>query len=166
MSGSTTRLPFPSPPRHTRPVQLHAGDTVDYAGVAFAVTGVVSYRLPERTFRYACLRAEPPLFVELPGNPGTGRRLLLSPIPPLDIGTPPPAAIYHGGESYLLELTGTADVAINGEVPGVRGPLCTLWRYRAAGGRYLQIEAWPNHVRMLAGATVHESMIEVRPVRL
>ena len=45
------------------------------------------------------------------------------------------------------------------------GP-CTLWRYRAAGDRFLQIEAWPVAVRMLEGASVHQSMIEIRPATL
>jgi hypothetical protein len=147
-------------------VQLHPRDTVDYAGAAWAITGVVVYRLAERTLRLARLRGPETLFVDLPGNPASARLLVLAELPALDLTTPPPAAIYHGGESYLPQLGGTADITLTGEVPEVCGPLCTLWRYRAAGDRYLQIEAWPTGVRMLAGATVHESMIEVRPARL
>jgi hypothetical protein len=140
---------------------------VDYAGAALTVTGVVTYRLADRTLRLACLRAgDAPFFLDLPGDLVGQRMLMLAELPPLDITTPPPAAIYHGGESYLLVLAGPADVTVAGEAPQGSGRVCTLWRYRAAGGRTLQIEAWPTCVRMLAGATVHESMIEVRPVRL
>lgn len=167
MSVDILRLPNPAPGRHTQPVHLLPGDTVDYMGATFTVTGMVTYRLPQGAHWLARLEGtETPLFVELPGNPATGRILVLTEIPPLDINTPPPTTIYDGDESYLLHLSGTADVTVTGEVPGADGSRCTLWRYRAAGDRYLQIEAWPNHVRMLAGATVHESMIEVRPVRL
>jgi len=48
-------------------------------------------------------------------------------------------------------------------VPGCPSGKCELWRYRAAGGRFLQIEAWPNKIRMLEGASVHRSMLEIRP---
>lgn len=167
MSADGLRLPRPSTARHTAAMYLHPGDTVDYAGAALAVTGVVTYRLAERTLRLACLLAgNAPVFLDLPGDPIGQRMLMLAEMPPLDITTPPPAAIYHGGESYLLELAGTADVTVAGEAPEGTGPVCTLWRYRAAGGRTLQIEAWPTRVRMLAGATVHESMVEVRPVSM
>ena len=34
------------------------------------------------------------------------------------------------------------------------------------GDRFLQIESWPVAVRMLEGASVHQSMIEIRPATL
>ena len=102
-------------------------------------------------------------YLEIPAGHLDDRVLLLGEIAALDIAAPPPAAIYHGGESYLLTLAGTAEVAVAGTVPGCEGGRCALWRYRAAGGRFLQIEAWPESLRMLAGASVHRSMLEVRP---
>jgi hypothetical protein len=138
-------------------------DLVDFQGTAFTVTGLVDFAMAGRHLRMARLAAGPDTaFVELPAHPGDPRVLLVREIPALDLTVPPPAAIYHAGESYLLQLSGPAAVTITGMVPARAPGACTLWRYRAAGDRYLQIEAWPDGVRMLAGATVHQSMIEVR----
>ena len=60
----------------------------------------------------------------------------------------------------LLKISGAAQVTAAGSGPA---GLCTLWRYRAAGGQFLQIEQWPDKVRMLAGASVHLDMLEIRP---
>ncbi len=146
-------------------VKLEPRDIVDYQGTAFVVTGVVDFVLADRRVRLACLAAGGDTrFVELSGNPASDRIVLLHALPALDITAPPPAVIYHGGESFLLQYSGAAAVTITGEVGRQPGP-CSLWRYRAAGDRYLQIEAWPDGVRMLEGATVHQSMIEVRPLK-
>jgi hypothetical protein len=91
------------------------------------------------------------------------RLLVLSEIEPLDIRPPPPATIYHRGESYLLKLSGRATVSITGQLAGRPPGVCDLWRFGAAGSQFLQIEAWPDQVVMLAGTTVHKGMIEVRP---
>lgn len=145
-------------------VKLHLGDTVDYQGIAYRVEAIVDYRLNASTLRLARLVAAGEVrHLELPGRDIEDRILLLAEIPALDITTPPPATIYHGGESFLLKLSGTAEIAVAGHVPDPASGRCTLWRFRAAGGRALQIEAWPHGVRMLEGATVRQSMLEIRP---
>jgi|GEM_PF-1581243 hypothetical protein len=148
-------------------MDLHPRDCVDYQGVAYRVEGILSYRLDARVLRLACLAGDNETrYLELPGSDMADRVLMLSEIGALDITTPPPATIYHRGESFLLRFSGAASVTIAGGVPDRQPGTCTLWRYRAAGDRYLHIEAWPQGVITLDGASVHRSMIEVRPATL
>jgi hypothetical protein len=145
-------------------VKLHPGDIIGYQGRAFAALGILDYQLAGHRLCLACLSASDQIrYLDLAGGGLADRLLLLAEIPVLDITTPPPATIYHGGESFLLKLSGAAEVAITGSIPGRTPGACTLWRYRAAGDRWLQIEAWPDAIRMLEGATVHRSMLEIRP---
>jgi hypothetical protein len=143
-------------------VNPHLHDTIGYQGSSYRVEGILDYGLGGRVLRLGRLRAGNEVrYLELPS--GADRALLFAEIPALDIAPPPPATIYHGGESFLLKLSGTAEVAALGEVPGCAPGRCSLWRYRAAGDRFLQIETWPNAVRMLEGASVHKSMLDIRP---
>jgi len=145
-------------------MKLAPGDVVGYQASAFTVEGVLDYQLADRGLRLARLVAPgQSRYLELGGSESADRLLLLAEIQALDITTPPPATLYHGGESFLCKLSGAAQVAITGSDPGRRPGPCSLWRYRAAGDRWLQIELWPDALRMLEGATVHRSMIEVRP---
>jgi hypothetical protein len=137
---------------------------VGYQGTAFTAQGVLDFRLADRGLRLVRLVAsDRVLWLDVASRDFGDRLLLLAEIPVLDITTPPPATIYHGGESFLLKLAGAAQVAVTGSVSGRAPGPCALWRYRAAGDRWLQIEAWPDAIRMLDGATVHRSMIEIRP---
>jgi hypothetical protein len=145
-------------------VKLHLGDTLDYQGIPYRVEAVVDYHLAGRALCLARLVGGGEVrHLELPGSDIEDRILMFAEIPPLDITTPPPATIYHGGESFLLKLSGAARIEVAGDPTGSAGGECTVWRYRAAGGRALQIEAWPDRVRMLEGATVRQSMLEIRP---
>jgi hypothetical protein len=145
-------------------VNLNLHDTIGYQGSSYRVEGILDYGLGGRMLRLGRLRAGNDVrYLEMPSGDLADRALLLAEIPALDITPPPPVTIYHGGESFLLKLSGTAEVAALGEVPGSAPGRCSLWRYRAAGDRFLQIEAWPNVVRMLEGASVHKSMLEIRP---
>jgi hypothetical protein len=148
-----------------RVVKLAPGDIVAYQAVDYRVEGVLDYALPGYSLRLVSMVAgkqarlvEPVVVAD--------RLLVLSEIEPLDIDSPPPDTIYHRGESYLLKLSGRATVGITGQVAGRKPGACDLWRYRAAGGQYLQIEAWADgihHNHFLAGTTVHKGMLEVRP---
>ena len=142
----------------------HLHDTIGYQGTSFRVEGILDFHLDGRVLRLSRLCAGNEVrYLEIPSGDLADRVLLFAEIPALDLTTPPPPTIYHGGESFLLKLSGTAEVTVAGSVPGYGPGPCTLWRYRAAGGRFLQIEAWPGAVRMLEGASVHQSMIEIRP---
>lgn len=143
---------------------VHPHDIVGYQGVDYLVEGILHYQLPERMLLLACLAANGQRrFLELPATGLADRLLVLADIDGLDITTPPPDTIYHRGESYLLRLSGSARVTITGHIPDRHPGECTLWRYRAAGGQFLQIERWTDVVRVLAGPSVHKAMLEVRP---
>ncbi len=145
-------------------MKLNLRDIVGYQGVAFVAEGLLDYRLPDRTLRLARLvGGERVLYLELGASAPSNRVLILADLSNLDITVPPPATIYHGGESFLLRWSGPAQVSIAGNTGERRSGPCMLWRYRAAGDRFLQIEEWPDGIRMLEGASAHESMIEVRP---
>lgn len=142
--------------------KLH--DAIGYLGVTYTVAGLVDHRLADRTLRLARLAGgERVLYLEPPATDLSDRVLVLAEIAPLDLTAPFPATLYHGGESFLLKLSGASQAIVTGDVPGRRSGACTLWRYRAAGDRFLQLEAWPDGIRTLEGASVHRSMIEVRP---
>ena len=143
-------------------MKLHLGDTVSYQAVDYRARGVIDYSLGDRTLRLVAIAHDGQVhFVE--PVVVADRVLLLTEIEPLDIAAPPPATIYHDGESYLLKLSGEAEVDVAGEADGRQTGDCKIWRFRAAGGQYLQIENWPDRLRMLAGTAVHKGMLEIRP---
>jgi len=143
-------------------MKLNPGDRVGYQGLDYQVEAILGYALADRVLSLVRMVGPGQVrFLEPPTSDAADRVLVLTEIQGLDITTPPPATIYHHGESYLLKISGVAKVttaAGSGPVPG----FCTLWRYRAAGGRFLQIEEWPDQVRMLAGASAHVDMLEIR----
>ncbi len=144
-------------------MKLNVNDRVGYQGIDYRVDDILTYALIDRSLRVARLVAAGEVrFLESPTRYADDRALVLAEIAGIDITTPPPATIYHRGESYLLKVTGVAKVTTAGGDPRT----CTLWRYRASGDQFLQIEQWPDHVRMLAGASVHLAMLEIRPATL
>ena len=144
-------------------MKLNLGDEVGYQGVDYRVEDLLVYALADRSFLLARLVGGGQVrFLEPPISEASDRALVLAEIKGLDITAPPPATIYHRGESYLLRVSGAAKVtAANGDAQ-----TCTLWRYHAAGDQFLQIEQWPDRVRMFAGASVHVDMLEIRPATL
>ena len=143
-------------------MNLHVNDRVGYQGVDYRVEDVLTYAMTEGSLRLFRLEAAGAFrFLELPTSDADDRVLVLEEITGLDITAPPPVAIYQRGESFLLKLSGAAKVTGAGDDTKT----CTLWRYRAAGGKVLQIEQWPDGVRMFAGASVHADMLEVRPAK-
>lgn len=143
-------------------VQL--GDTVDFAGIDYQVDGFCDYCLGDRTLRLARLRGATQVrYLEPAASEIANRVLLLVEVDNLDLSTPPPHTLYHGGESYLLRVSGTGEAQVKGESDGLPSGPCAVWRYRAAGDQFLQIERWPNRIRTLAGPSVDRSMLEVRP---
>ena len=148
-------------------MKLRVGDKVGYQGVDYQVDGVFAFALADRTLHLARLAGDGQVrFVETAMNHAHDRVLVLSEIEKLDITAPPPGTIYYHGESYLLRISGAAKVTSKVTSDGGEPQTCTLWRYRAAGDQVLQIEQWPDRLRMLAGASVHLDMLEIRPVRL
>ena len=144
-------------------MKLHRNDRVGYQGIDYRIDDILAYALADRSFHLARLETVGQVrYLELPASDADGRVLVLAEIMGLDITAPPPATIYHRGESYLLKISGVATVTTaDGDAR-----TCTLWRYRAAGDQFLQIEQWPQEVRMFAGASVHLDMLEIRPTTL
>lgn len=148
-------------------MRLAMNDIVAFQGVDLRVDGIIVYVLGPgaegaRLQIARLIGAGQTRFLQMPTSEASHRVLMLSEIDNLDVSAPPPATIYHQRESYLLKLTGTADIVATGAASMLRGP-CRLWRYRAAHDEYLQIEEWPDRIRTLAGPSVHVDMLEVRP---
>ena len=148
-------------------MKLHKNDRIGYQGIDYRVEGILAYALADRVLCLAHLVGPGQVrYLEPATSDDDDRVLVLAEIEKLDITTPPPDTIYYRGESYLLRLSGTAEVrGANGATDAAPGS-CTLWRYRAAGDQFLQIEQWPEKVRMFAGASVHRDMLEIRPATL
>ena len=91
------------------------------------------------------------------------RVLFFAEVKDLDCAAPPPPTIQYQGKSYLPRLSGPAKVDVVGTVPGRTAGPCEVWRYRAAGDEFLQIERWPDKVVILAGPSVHKNMVDVLP---
>jgi hypothetical protein len=65
----------------------------------------------------------------------------------------------------VQRLATRVTVTIEGRVPERASGSVMVWRYRAAGDLYLQLEEGAGRVAMLAGESVHRGMIEVLPGR-
>jgi hypothetical protein len=145
-------------------MKLRPRDVISYQGQDFVVDGVVSYKLQGKTYPLARasdndeVRWIEPLMDDL-----DDRVLLFKEVRDLSLGTPPPPTIAYKGASYVPRLSGSTAVTIEGSVPDRTGTTCDVWRYRAAGDLYLQIEKWPNKVVALAGESIHKDMVQVFP---
>jgi hypothetical protein len=81
------------------------------------------------------------------------------------MSVPPPTAIAYHDLTYVQRLATRVKVTVTGQVPERASGSVMLWRYRAAGDLYIQIEEGASRVSMLAGESVHKAMIEVLPGR-
>jgi hypothetical protein len=148
-------------------MKLHRNDRVGYRGIDYQVEGILAYALADRVLFLARMVGPGQVrYLEPATGDDEDRVLVLAEIENLDITTPPPDPIYYRGESYLLRLSGAATVSREEGDAGAAPDTCMLWRYRAAGDQFLQIEQWPEKVRMFAGASVHRDMLEIRPATL
>ncbi|HEX7597271.1 MAG TPA: DUF4178 domain-containing protein [Polyangia bacterium] len=147
-------------------MNLHLNDVVSTAGTDYLVEGLISYRLADRKLLLARLvdggRAQ---WMAAPSSDLDERVLFLDVVHDLDITTPPPSNIYYKGHSYLPVFSGDAEVATRGRTPGRVVGRCPIWRYRAAGDTFIQIEAWPDGLIVLAGPSVHQGMLQILPAK-
>jgi hypothetical protein len=147
-------------------MQLHLNDVVIYAGTDYLVEGLVVYRLGRHKRELARLvAAERVLWMEPLVDEIDERVLFLAEVHDLDMTTPPPANIYYKGQTYLRVLAGQAEVATSGQTPGRASGTCEVWRYRAAGDTFIQIEAWPDGMVVLAGPSAHQDMLQILPAK-
>lgn len=137
---------------------------VRHQGCEYQVEGIVTFHLPARSLTLVCLAGVTGTrWLEPPPDELHDRVLLLHDISGLDISTPPPTNVCFRGLPYLPVLAGPAQAAVEGRAPGRTSGPCELWRYRAAGDLYLHMERWPSGEFVLAGASVHRSMLEIAP---
>src|SRR6185436_9254408 len=72
------------------------------------------------------------------------RLLVLREIRDLEMSVPPPTAIAYHDLTYVQRLATRVTLAVTGQVPERTNGSVMLWRYRAAGDLYLQIEEAPG----------------------
>jgi len=148
------------------PMKINVNDAVSYAGRDYLVEGVVGYESGGETWQLArAVDGDAVLWVEPPHGELAERLLVLREIRDLEMSVPPPAAIAYHDLTYVQRLATRVGLAIEGRVPERAGGGVMLWRYRAAGDLYLQLEEGAGRVTMLAGESVHPGMIEVLPGR-
>lgn len=144
-------------------MKLRLRDIISHQGKDYVVEGLLTYRLGGKIFPLArVVDGDTVRWLE-PLTDDTDDRVLLFEEIKLDIATPPPPTISYAGRSYLPRLSGQAMVELAGKTPDRTAGPCEVWRYRAAGDLFLQIEAWPDRVVTLFGESIHKDMIEVLP---
>ena len=142
--------------------KLRPKDILSYLGSDYVVEGVVTYALHARVYPLArVVNGDVVLWVEPLMDDLDDRLLVLTEVKDLDIGTPPPESIAYRGSVFVPRWSGLATVAISGVAPGQQPGPREVWRYRAGGGLFLQIEARPARTIVLFGESVHKGMIDV-----
>lgn len=147
-------------------MKLQVRDVVSYGGRDYIVEGVLTYKLGGQTFQLArAVDGDLVLWIEPLRDDLDDRLLVLREIRDLEMSVPPPESISYHDLTYVRRLTGKASVEVAGQVPDRAAGAVQLWRYRAAGDLYLQIEEGGGRVFMLSGESVHHGMIDVLPGR-
>ena len=145
-------------------MKLKVRDIVSHQGKDYVVEGLVTYSVGGKTYPLArTVEGARVAWIEPLMDELDDRILLFSEVKDLEVGTPPPPTISYKGKSYLPRFGGAATVTVDGKVSDRKGGSCEVWRYRAAGDVFLQIEKWPDKVVVLAGESIHTSMFEVLP---
>jgi len=143
---------------------INPRDILSYLGRDYVVEGVLSYQLPGHSFRLArAVDGDVVLWVELLADEADDRLLVMTEVQDLAIGTPPPQSIDYRKSMFVQRFAGAAKLSVAGIVAGRTESTVDVWRYRAAGDLYLQIEQGPNGHVVLYGESVHKGMIDVLP---
>jgi hypothetical protein len=143
---------------------LKTRDVVSYLGRDYVVEGVVTYKLAGKSHPLArAVDGEAVLWVEPLMDDLDDRMLLLAEVDDLDIGTPPPQSISYRKNAFVPRWSGQATVEIQGQIPGQSSGPREVWRYRASGDLFLQIESRGGATVVLYGESVHKGMIEIMP---
>jgi len=151
-------------------MKIQVNDVISFAGRDYVVEGTATYHLAGKTSVLArAVDGDVVFWIESPredASEAVGDRLLvLREIRDLEIAVPPPESIAYHDLTYVQRLAGRATVDISGDVPERSAGSADVWRYRAAGDLYLQIEEGSGRVFMLAGESVHRGMIDILPGR-
>ena len=147
-------------------MKLHLKDVVSTLGIDYLVEGLLSYQVAGRKLVLARLvDGDRVLWMEPLRDDLDDRVLFLEEVGDLDINTPPPRNIQYKERSYLPVFSGTAQVVTSGRTLGRASGPCEMWRYRAAGDTFLQIEKWPQGLVVLSGPSAHQGMLEILPAK-
>ena len=149
-------------------MKIQVKDIISFAGRDYVVEGTATYHLAGKTSVLArAVDGDMVFWIESPrdGEATSDRLLVLREIRDLEIAVPPPESIAYHDLTYVQRLAGRATVDVAGDVPDCSAGATDVWRYRAAGDLYLQIEEGGGRVFMLAGESVHRGMIDVLPGR-
>jgi hypothetical protein len=147
-------------------MKIQVRDVISYLGQDYLVEGVVTYRVNGKRFQLArAVDGETVLWVEPLRDDGDDRLLVLKEIRDLEMAIPPPETISYRDLTYLQRMAGKATVEVSGVVPERSPGSIQIWRYRAAGDVFLQIDSGPGGVWMATGESVHRGMIDILPGR-
>ena len=147
-------------------MKLQVRDVVSYAGKDYIVEGLVTYQMGGKTSQLArAADGGVVLWIEPPRDETEDRLLILREIRDLEMSVPPPESISYHELTYVRRVAGRATLEVTGQVPERTTGNAQVWRYRAAGDLFLQIEEGAGRVSMLAGESVHRGMIDVLPGR-
>ena len=148
---------------------IHIRDVLSFSGRDYLVEGTVAFLLAgKRSVMARAVDGQTVAWVEFPDEetrPPADRLLVLHEVHDLDVAIPPPESIDYHQLSYVQRLAARAVIEINGLVPDQSAGPLQVWRYRAAGDRYLQIEEGHGRVFMMAGESVTRGMIDHLPGR-
>jgi len=148
-------------------VPIHIRDVLSFSGRDYVVEGTVAYLLAgKRSVMARAVDGETTAWIEFPNaeaGPPAERLLVLHEVRDLDLAMPPPESIDYHQLSYVQRLTARAVIEIDGDVPHHVAGALQVWRYRAAGDRYLQIEEGNGRLFMMAGVSTPRGMIEHLP---
>jgi hypothetical protein len=145
-------------------MKLRLRDILSYQGKDYVTEGILTYRIAGKVYRLArVVDGDTVRWVEPLTDASDDRILILDEVQGVDLSTPPPPTISSQGKSYLPKLSGQATVEVAGKVPDRLAGTCEVWRYRAAGDVFLQIERWPDRTITLAGESVHKDMVDILP---
>jgi hypothetical protein len=145
-------------------MKLRPRDVISYEGRDYVVEGVLTYKVGVKAYPLArAVDGADVLWVEPLMGDLDDRLIVFKEVRDLTLVTPPPATVSYKGGSYVPRFSGTAAVTVDGGVADRTAGPCEVWRYRAAGDVFLQIEKWPNKTVFLSGESVHKDMLDILP---
>jgi len=145
-------------------MKLSIRDVVAHQGRDWIVEGIAAFKVAGNVYPLArVVDGQDVRYVEPLLNDIDDRVLMLEAINDLQVSAPPPDSLSYKGQSFLPRAAGAAVVAVEGKMPDRKTGECQLWRYRAAGDLFIQIEQWDGKLIVLAGESVHKGMVDVLP---
>jgi len=149
-------------------MKIQVRDVVSYLGRDYLIEGLLTYHVNGKRFQLArAVDGKDILWIEPPRDAADDRLLVLKEIHDLEMAIPPPETILYRGQTYLQRLGGKTTVEVAGAVPDRAPGTIQMWRHRAAGDVFLQIDAGigagGSETWAAAGESVHRGMIEILP---